>query len=61
MSKYTAVIYCDECANELTRIEAEDPPITEPDVFMPQMAEMIKTFKLPSMFCQICRNRRNIK
>ena len=42
MSKYTAIIYCETCANELARIEAKDKPINEPDVFAPQMAEMMK-------------------
>ena len=58
MSKYTAVIYCDECAKELVRIEAKDPPITEPNVFVSQVHEMTQEFKLSSMFCQECRNRR---
>lgn len=41
---------------ELTRIEAEDPPVTEPDVFIPQMAERMEEFGLPDTYCQACRN-----
>ena len=58
MSKYTAVIYCETCAKELARIEAEDKPINEPDVFVPQMAEMMKEYKISDMFCQNCRDKR---
>ena len=58
MSKYTAVIYCETCANELARIEAEDKPTNDTDVFMPQMAEMMKEYKIPDMFCQNCKDKR---
>ena len=58
MAKYTAVIYCNTCAKELARIEAEDPQVTEPDMFVPQMTEMMKEYKIPNMFCQACRNKR---
>ena len=58
MAKYTVVIYCDTCAKELARIEAVDPPITEPDVFVPQIAGMMKEYKIPNIFCQDCRNKR---
>lgn len=58
MSKYTAVIYCETCAKELARIEAEDKPIYEPDVFVPQMAEMMEKYKISDMFCQNCRDKR---
>ena len=58
MSKYTAVIYCETCAKELARIEAEDKPTNERDVFVPQMAEMMKEYKIPNLFCQGCRDKR---
>lgn len=58
MSKYIAIIHCENCLKELARIEAEDPPTNEPDVFVPQMAEMMKGYKIPNLFCQDCRDRR---
>lgn len=60
MSKYIAVIYCKKCMKELARIEAVDPEPKEPkepDVFVPQMAEMLNEYSIPDMFCQECVNK----
>ena len=58
MAKYTAIIRCKTCNKELARIEARDPEVKEPDIFIPQMAEMCEEFGLPDTYCQDCRNKR---
>lgn len=58
MANHIAVIKCKTCNKELTRIEAHDPEVTEPDVFVPQVYEMMQIFCLPDEYCQDCRNKR---
>jgi hypothetical protein len=58
MSKFIAVIRCKTCNKELTRIEANDSEVTEPDIFVPQMDTMLEEFGLPNTYCQDCRNKR---
>ena len=53
MSSYTAIICCEKCGKELSKIEAYHKP--KSDWFVPQDI-MEQKFALPSMFCQDCLN-----
>lgn len=55
MSQYTAEIYCEKCGKLLVKIKAYHEP--QYGVFVPQDI-VVKTFNMPSMFCQDCLNGR---